>query len=144
MDGDSTPPLSPISLFLILSNFPSIPPLNHSAPSAPLLWPPFALLKVFVLLLRAKVWTRLLCGGGEGDGRACDLSLQQKESVCVRARGCACVSRYTLRLLLCECISSYPLIRVTDFINSLGLMCDSVTPAFHTSSFTLLSRHPGP
>lgn len=56
---------------------------------------------------------------------------------------CLCKSVY-LCLLWCLCISSYPLIRLTVFINSLGLMCDSVTPAFLLARLPCSLATPGP
>ncbi len=124
--------------FISLSNFPSVPPLNSLALPA--------LLSISLSLSRKCLHYHserqfaqdFACGRmavhPRGAGGACAWAC---ERVCLRK------SVY-LWFLLCARISSYPLIRVTVFINSLGLMCDSVTPAFLLARLPCSLRHPGP
>lgn len=59
---------------------------------------------------------------------------------------CECVHRiiFFFCLPLCVWISSYPLIRMTVSINSLGLMCKSVTLAFLRARLLCSLVTPGP
>lgn len=104
----------------------------------PSLYLPFTLLKVSVLSLWATVCTRFCARknghASESPGSACARAC---EHVCLRMSVYLC-------FLLCVCISSYPLIRMTVFINSLGLMCDSVTPAFLLARLPSSLTTPGP
>lgn len=109
-------------LFLLILHF----ELYHS------LYLPFTLLKASVLSLWATVCTRFCL---QSIVYACNeiesLQFENFRCVCMCLWACLPVCIW----ILCVCIYSYPLI-VTVFINSLGLMCNSVTPA------VLLARLP--